>query len=196
MCTLLEAQTLKRHAFLMLVDPMLAFSAYEFAAAYLVRGQTTMTVPMIPLGRGIRYLPTVGFAMTAYGTEWTTDHYIRSTGRLTKFSVRIGDTGAVRTWGIGVRAAHAAQRGRIAVDLSADMWRQPALDAPPSTTGLKTGGLLAATMRVALGRRQASSRMGLVGEVGYKSDGFVRGERLRAGAIVRFGVTIGPDGAH
>jgi hypothetical protein len=76
------------------------------------------------------------------------------------------------------------------------LWRQPALDAPPSTTGLKTGGLLAATMRVALGRRQASSRMGLVGEIGYKSDGFVRGERLRAGAIVRFGLTIGLDDAH
>jgi hypothetical protein len=134
--------------------------------------------------------------MTAYGTEWTTEHYIRSTDRLTKFSVRIGDTGAVRTWGVGVRAARAAQRGRIAVDLSADIWNQPALNAPPSATRLKTGGLLATTMHVALGRQQASSRMGLVGEVGYKSDGFVRGELLRAGAIVRVGLTVGLDGAH
>jgi hypothetical protein len=195
-CTPLEMQTLKQHALLMLVDPMLAFSAYQFAAAYLVRGQTAMTVPMIPLVHGIRYLPAVGFAMTAYGTEWTTEHYIRSTDRLTKFSVRIGDTGAVRTWGVGVRAARAAQRGRIAVDLSADIWNQPALNAPPSATRLKTGGLLATTMHVALGRQQASSRMGLVGEVGYKSDGFVRGELLRAGAIVRVGLTVGLDGAH
>jgi hypothetical protein len=51
-------------------------------------------------------------------------------------------------------------------------------------------------MHVALGRQQASSRMGLVGEVGYKSDGFVRGELLRAGAIVRVGLTVGLDGAH
>ena len=195
-CTPLEMQTLKQHALLMLADPMLAFSAYEFAAAYLVHGQAAMTVPMIPLGHGIRYLPTAGFAMTAYGTEWTTDHYIRSTHRLTRFTVRFGDTGAVRTWGVGVRDAHAAQRGRIAVDLSADIWSQPALNALPSATGLRTGGLLAATMHVALGPQQASSRMGLVGEFGYKSDGFVRGELLRAGAIARFGLTVVLDGAH
>jgi len=194
-CTPLEMQTLKQRALLMLADPMLAFSAYEFAAAYLVRGQTAMTVPMIPLGHGIRYLPAVGFAMTAYGTEWTIDHYIRSTNRLTTFSVRIGDTGSARTWGVGVRAAHAAQRGRLAVDVSADIWSQPALNAPASATGLKTGGLLAATMHVPLGR-QPSSRMGLVGEFGCKSDGFVRGQLLRAGPIVRFGLTVGLDGAH
>jgi hypothetical protein len=50
-------------------------------------------------------------------------------------------------------------------------------------------------MHVALGR-QPSSRMGLVGEFGWKSDGFVRGELLRAGPIVRIGLTVGLDGAH
>jgi hypothetical protein len=80
--------------------------------------------------------------------------------------------------------------------LSADIWSQPALNALPSATGLRTGGLLAATMHVALGTQQASSRMGLVGEFGYKSDGFVRGELLRAGAIARFGLTVVLDGAH
>jgi hypothetical protein len=189
-CTPLEPQTLKRHALLMLVDPMLAFSAYEFAAAYLVRGRTAMAVPMIPLGHGLGYLPAVGFAMTPYGTELTTDHYIRSTHRLTRLSVRIGDTGALRTWGIGVQAAHVAQWDRIAVDLSADMWRQPALDALPSATGLKTGGLLAATMHAALGRRQTSRHWALGAELGYKSDGFARGEWLRAGPIVRVGLAI------
>jgi len=42
---------------------------------------------------------------------------------------------------------------------------------------------------------QASSRMALVGEVGYKSDGFVRGELLRA-ADRQIRLTLGLDGAH
>ena len=117
-CTPLEMQTLKQHALLMLVDPMLAFSAYEFAAAYLVRGQTAMTVPMIPLGHGIRYLPAVGFAMTArHGVDDGALHSEQD--RLTKFSVRIGDTGAC---GRGRRRSSRSRRnGRIAVDLSADI---------------------------------------------------------------------------
>jgi len=189
-CAPLDESTLKNRAMAMLADPMLAFSAYGFAVNYIVHGRTDTTVPMVSLPHGLRYLPAVGFSMTPQGTEWTTVHSFRAGGRLTQFTVRIGDTGAERTWGLGVRAARVAQRGRIDADLSADVWRQPALDATPSATRLMTGGLVATTIRVALGGSKKSSRVGLVGQAGYKSDGFVSGERLRAGAIIRAGLTI------
>jgi hypothetical protein len=195
-CTPLESQSLKRRALLMLADPMLAFSAYAFAAAYLVQGRPSSPVPMIPLPHGYGYLPAVGFAMTPYGTEWTTNHYIRAGSRLTKVSVRFGDTGTARAWGIGVRANHVVGRKRVAVDLGGDIWRQPPLDAPTPTAVPATGGLAAATVRLALGHAQSAQRVGLLGEVGYKSGGFVPGERLNAGAIVRVGVALALDGVH
>jgi hypothetical protein len=195
-CTPLESQSLKRRALLMLADPMLAFSAYTFAAAYLVQGRPNSPVTMIPLPHGYGYLPAVGFAMTPYGTEWTTDHYIRAGSRLTKVSVRFGDTGTARAWGVGVRANRIAARKRVVIDLAADLWRQPPVDTSAATAALETGGLAAATVRVPIGTRQAVPRVGLLGEVGYKSGGFVAGERLTAGPVVRVGVAIALDGVQ
>jgi hypothetical protein len=175
---------------------MLAFSAYAFAAAYLVQGRPNSPVTMIPLPHGYGYLPAAGFAMTPYGTEWTADNYIRAGSRLTKVSVRFGDTGTARAWGVGVRANHIAARKRVVIDLAADLWRQPPVDTSTAAAALETGGLAAATVRVAIGTRQAVPRVGLLGEVGYKSGGFVPGERLTAGPVVRIGVAIALDGVH
>ena len=195
-CTPLESQSLKDRALLMLADPMLAFSAYTFAAAYLVQGRPSSPVTMIPLTHGFGYLPIVGFAMTPFGTEWTTDHYIRAGSRLAKVSVRFGDTGTARAWGVGVRASRVAARKRVAIDMAADIWRQPPTDTSTPTAALTTGGLAAATVRLALGGTPTAHRVGLLGEIGYKSSGFVPGERLSAGPVVRVGVAIALDGVR
>jgi hypothetical protein len=195
-CTPLESQSLKRRALLMLADPMLAFSAYAFAAAYLVQGRPNSPVPMIPLPRGYGYLPSVGFAMTPYGTEWTTEHYIRAGSQLTKVSLRFGDKGAAKPWGLGVRANGIAVRDRVGIDLTADVWRQPPIGASATTAALATGGLAEATVHVAIGNAPRAPRFALLGQFGYKSGGFVPGERLRGGALVRVGLAVALDGAH
>jgi len=189
-CSPIESSSLKRRALFVLADPMLAVSAYTFAAEYVVRGAAISRVPMIPLTRGTSYLPVVGFSMTPYGTEWTTDHYVRASGQLTKISVRVGDTGAAHAWGAGVHASDLVRRGPVAVGFSGDVWRQPPIDTSTATATLETGGLAAATTRIRFGDRQRPRRVGFVGEFGYKSDGFMRGERLRSGPLLRVGLTV------
>jgi hypothetical protein len=95
-----------------------------------------------------------------------------------------------------VRANHIVERNRVAVDLAADIWRQPPIDSSTPTAVLETGGLAAATVRLAIGSAHTARRVGLLGQVGYKSGGFVPGERLSAGAVVRVGVAIALDGFH
>ena len=189
----LTATSLKRRALLMLGDPVLAYSAYGFAVSYLVQGRAVAAVPMIPLPHDVRYLPAVAFAMTPYGTEWTTEHNLRVGERLTRISLRFGGAGVSRPWGAGVVATRVARVGPVVADVSADFWRQPPLDAPPSSPALTAGGLAAITARAALGGQGSSGRLGITTQVGYKSAGFVPGERLRSGAIVRAGLTVALD---
>ena len=192
-CSMLTASTLKHRALFMLADPALATAAYAFAVSYVVQGQPTAAMPMISLPSGLRYLPTAGFAMTPYGTEWTTDQNFVANGHLTRVTLRVGDAGATRPWGASVLLARIAALGPVTADVSADLWRQPPLDASPSAIALKTGGLVAATAHAALGHRSASSRVGVIGQFGYKSVGFAPGEPLRAGAVVRAGLTVALD---
>lgn len=189
-CEPLDAATLKRRALVMLGDPMLAYAGYAWAAAYMVQGRTTGPVPMIGLPGGLRYLPALRFEMTPYGTTVTTDHTIVRHGRAANLSIGVGDTGAARAWDVGVRAGDVLRGSRLNAGASISLWRQPELDAPPNAQAMKTGVLAIGTLRIALPGSVASGRAGVLVEAGYKSDGFVRGERLHAGPIVRAGVVI------
>jgi hypothetical protein len=85
------------------------------------------------------------------------------------------------------------RRARFRGDLRLSVWNQPALDSPPNAQVFSLGGLAAATVRIPLGHRSGlTERTGVLVQAGYKSDGFVRGERLHQGAIVRLGMTFRP----
>jgi hypothetical protein len=128
----------------MLADPLLAYTAYGVAVSYVVRGNTAVDVPMIRLPHDVRYLPSFDFEMTPYGTEWTTEHNVLVAGRLTRVSVRVGDTGSARAWGVGALATGILQHERLTTQLRGELWRQPPLDAPPTSGALAAGGLAAA----------------------------------------------------
>jgi hypothetical protein len=189
-CKPLDAATLKRRALVMLSDPMLAYAGYAWAVSYMVQGRTTGPVPMIPLPGGLRYLPALRFEMTPYGTAITGDNTIARHGRVTTVSIGVGDTGAARAWDVGVTSGHLLRGSRLNAGASIKLWRQPELDAPPNAQVMKTGVLAVGTLRIALPGSVAAGRAGVLVEAGYKSDGFVRGERLHAGPIVRAGVVI------
>lgn len=192
-CTPLDASTLKRRALLMLGDPMLAYAGYAWAVSYMIRGRPSARLPMIPLPRDAQYLPALRFEMTPYGTALTTEHTIVRHGRVTSVSIGVGDTGRERAWTVGVAAIDLVRRARLSGDLAIDVWRQPSLDTPPNSQVFSTGGLAAATARMPLGRgSRLAKRTGVLVQAGYKSDGFVRGERLHAGPIVRVGLTFRP----
>jgi hypothetical protein len=53
------------------------------------------------------------------------------------------------------------------------------------------GGSGIGSSNIARGRA-AALRFGMLVEAGYKSDGFVAGERLHAGPILRVGMTLRP----
>jgi hypothetical protein len=189
-CTPLGGPALKRRALLMLADPLLAYGAYGIVISYAVHGTPSVAVPMIHLPHEIRYLPALRFEMAPYGTEWSTEHDVVIDGRLTAVSVRLGDTGSRRAWGVSMLRTDLARSERASVQLAADVWRQPPLDASPAARLLVTGGRAVATATVAFGRSDPARRIGLYVEGGYKSAGFVRGERLRSGAIARAGLAI------
>jgi hypothetical protein len=189
-CTPIDAATLKRRAWLMLGDPMLAYAGYAWGASYLVRGRTSERLPMIPLPDGVRYLPALRFEMTPYGTALTTEHDFVKGGRLTRVSVGVGDTGARHAWDVGVAAIEVLRHRRFHGDVALSLWNQPALDATPEALVFSLGGLAAATLRIPVGRSGATRRTSVLVQAGYKSDGFARGERLHQGPVLRVGVSV------
>jgi hypothetical protein len=205
-CKPITLSDLKKGARLTLVDPLLYFSLYGFASSYIAQGNATLAIPMIPLGHAVRYLPSVGFQMTPYGTE----HIFRNTFvsgptaqgnsvNVTSITLRFGTTGASRPWAIDVRAADVRLFRGIHGRAAADIWRQPPILADqtsaPLKSGaaaapLKTGVAAAATIVLPLGKLIRQNWLNATITAGYKSEGFVPGEQVSKGVILRAGVAI------
>src|SRR5687767_1044207 len=133
-CSPLTRNYVQRRALLALVDPLLYYSMYGLAVSYIGNGNTTGPMPLIPVGGGVRLMPSLGYALAPYGAEWTLrtafqqgQRAERRERRLTNVALRVGNTGASSAWGLSVRAADALRVRRLHVGLAADIWRQPEL---------------------------------------------------------------------
>ena len=197
-CHPITLRDLHRGARLTLADPLLYFSLYGFASSYLAQGNATSPIPMIPIGRGVRYLPSVGFQMTPYGTErllrnaLVSGQRAKGTGHgVTIVTLRLGTTGASRPWAVDVRAADMRLFRRFHVRAAADFWRQPPPLANQASVPLKTGASAAATIVLPLRMLIHKDWLKAVMTGGYKSEGFVPGEQLGGGIVWRIGILIG-----
>lgn len=193
----LRARSLKRRAALALANPMIGYAAYGAFVQYIGLGRTSNGIRTIRINRDIRYLPWFSFQLTPYGTEWSSDHAFVHGDRVLYASLRRGDGRTMRTSAVELKALQLVTVGRVTLDAATQVWRQPVLSeigagTPPTA---RTGGLATATMRVRATRaRSASLGSSVLIQLGVKSAGFARGERLRGGPILRIGFSFAePD---
>jgi hypothetical protein len=182
---------------LLLADPLLYAAIYGFAGSYVGLADTTSPIPMIPLGRGVRYLPSVGFEMTPYGTEWKLRNAFVSRGKVRGATLRVGNTGGTTPWGIDLQTTDVrVPRTRWRLSPAFSIWRQPFILAEQPSAPLATGAAASATFVLPLPRRLRAATMNAVNGIyvtaGAKSKGFVPGEQLSGGAIFKAGLALRP----
>ncbi len=199
-CSPSTRNQMQRRSLLALADPLVYYSLYGLAVSYIGKGSTTGPMPLIPVGGGVRAMPSLGYAFTPYGGEWTVRTAFqtgqREEGRgqrfrITNVAVRVGNTGASSTWGVSGRAADVLHVRGLRVALAADAWRQPELLADHTSDEQRVGGGVLATVMLPLPRLLRTRWSdGFQIAAGYKSQGFVPGEQLAGGAVVRAGVAL------
>jgi hypothetical protein len=197
-CEPLTRNYIQRRALLALADPMLYYAMYGVAVSYIGNGSTTGPMPLIPVGGGVRVLPSLGYAMAPYGTEWTVRAAFQQQQRaqskerrFTSVALRVGNTGASSTWGITVRMADVLRLRGLRIAIGADVWRQPELLADKTSEPQNLGASGLATTIVPLPRLLRSQWIdGIHVAAGYKSQGFVPGEQLSRGGFLRAGIAL------
>ena len=111
--------------------------------------------------------------------------------RVHSVTLRIGNTGASTTFGVGVRAAQVLRLRGLPVDAAVDLWRQPHVLADKTSDPLHTGAGANATIVLPLPRPFRSPWIaGIHVTAGYKSEGFIPGEQLSGGGFARIGIQI------
>jgi hypothetical protein len=196
-CAPLTRNHVQRRSLLALADPLLYYSMYGFAVSYIGNGRASGPMPLIPIG-GTRIMPSLGYALAPYGGEWMLrtafQHEQKAKNeerRITGFTVRIGNTGASRTWGVSARAHDVLRVRSLRVGVALDVWRQPHVLADRTSDDQLFGGAAVGSVIVPLPRwLRTPWSEGLHVAAGYKSQGFIPGEQLSGGAVLRAGVTM------
>jgi hypothetical protein len=176
----LSARMLRRRVLAGFANPMIAYSYYSAFISYVWSGHADSRVPMLRLG-ATRYLPMARFQLTSFGTEWVIDNALVRNGRFIDATIRTGQTIGARTWGVGLQTTRLAAWRGWTFDGDGDLWHQP-----------EWGGEVTATAHRQVGQLpRLHNTLALVVQAGYKTNGFLAGERIHQGAVVRIGAAFG-----
>jgi hypothetical protein len=178
--TTLNARTLRRRVLAGFANPMIAYSYYGAFISYVWSGRADAPVPMLRFG-ATRYLPMVRFQLTPFGTEWVIDNTFVRNGRFVDATIRAGQTIGARTGGVGLQVTRLAAWKGWTFDGDGNLWRQP-----------EWGGEVTATAHHQLTRLPLLRHtLVAVVQAGYKTNGFLAGERIHQGAVLRVGGSLG-----
>jgi hypothetical protein len=175
---LLSARTLKRQALASLANPMLGYAAWSIGR-YLATGAEDSAIPALSFG-GVRYVPLMRYRLTPFGTEWAIVNELGGRMRPTQVEVRVGRAPNERPWGVGVRHREIPAWREWTIDLGVAAWRQSEMG----------GSVSGRFQRPIVPVWFSTDRATLIVDVGVKSDGFLPGEPLAAGPVIRAGIGL------
>ena len=187
----ITARTLRREVRVSLVNPMLAFAAYGIGR-YLWNGSMDVRVPSLSIG-GVRWLPLVRYQLTPYGTEVAVMNHFAADRWPTRVEVRVGRAPDARPWGVGVERRALANWRSWRLDGGMEIWRQPPIAEPAGSPaqGVRFGfEIRGRAERALLPVWFSESRASVIVDVGVKTMGFVPGQPLGGGLVVRAGIGL------
>lgn len=180
----LTTANLRRKILMDFLDPYLFYSLYAMGH-YLVDGTQAMEYPMIPIGP-YRYLPGFRIALAPYGPEYQFINYIQGCDQVIQATFRYGNISHRQTYGLTLDVRELWTSDKLAIDGRLDIWRQPRLYTYRAPYNFdKMGG--AASL---FARYRVNQCLEVMGQIGYKTTGFMQGEELKHTPILRVGIAI------
>lgn len=166
-----------------LLNPTLYASLYTLLWRFLVQGDRNGPAPALGIG-AVDVLPTVHLRLTPFGRE----HVFGGVAVWGRRVLRLGSRFGQGPWGgfggLEVAGTRLFTPGDLELGGRLGLWRQYGL-AGDSDEG-ELGGMALLRGTVALGEGPLEA----AGELGWKTDGYVPGEALDAGPIVRAGFAL------
>ncbi len=183
-------EDLSKQVFINLFDPFQIYALYTFFKTYLWDGNEEQKIPMIPLG-SLKYLPSFHLGLTPFGTEFYFDNYFVADKRIFTGYYRQGDNRFSKFYGFGIKSYNLIINNYLSLNAEAGIWNQPSLVLGGKTeteTNSGFGGLFSVTLLPKI--IKGDNPVSLYTQIGYKSSGYLEGERLDEGLILKLGLSF------
>jgi len=163
------------------------FAIYTYAKEYLLEGKESFDLPMIPVGQ-IKWLPAVRFGLSPFGTEFILENDFLKGDHYLKLGFRKGDGKLANYWGLGINLITRIN-DQLQLEGIYNFWNQPSLNLG-GTQIFNTKGGSGTNISMALNYHFKKSPTGIYTQIGYKTPGYLEGERLNKGLILRLGLSF------
>ncbi len=186
----LKKEKLFRYGILgILFDPL---NYYAFASVfnYGWKGQAATQTPFLSLHDQVKYLPKISFHLTPFGPEVYLDNYLKIHSQLYAISFAVSDNTFEKFWRTRVRFWNVSLSGSLSLGGQMQLWQQPTLTILKDQQNVATEGVGGALIGRLNYDWQKAPVLGLMLEAGYKTGGFMQGERLDEGLIIRGGISV------
>lgn len=177
----LTSHKLRKMVLIDFLDPYTFYSIFSIGK-YIYDGCMGFEYPMIPIC-DYHYLPGFRLALAPYGPEYQFINYLRGSDNTIQVTLRHGHTGGKHSSGLTVDVYRLFTSELLNFDGSLYLWYQPrfhTLTAQAAKGRLGGGFALTARYRIL-------QCLELIGQLGYKTSGYIPGEVLKHSPIVRGG---------
>ncbi|MDB6097064.1 MAG: hypothetical protein JWM09_1342 [Francisellaceae bacterium] len=182
--TVINTQKLRRKTLIDFLDPFLFFSIYNMSH-YVLSGETSFE-PITINVQDFQYLPALRLGLAPFGTEYNFLNFLKSPEHFYTLALRYGNTGQKKSWGLGFEMDNIWQDENFKVDLGIYLWSQPQFFKDKAILAKnQLGGAFSL-----LGQYEFTEKFSLMGQLAYKTQGYLLSEPLKSTPIVRLGVKV------
>ncbi len=177
--------------FSLILDPMNYYAFNSIFNGYIYNGRASSDIYLIPLSENFKYLPKAGFNLAPYGVEISLQNYFKYNAQLYSFDISHTDGTLESAWRLSANGWNILKFDKFSFNFEGQMWYQPRIefykkDILKYSEGM--GAMLLTTIYYDF--IDTGKRFGVVFQTGYKSRGFVKGEILDKGLILRGGLSF------
>ena len=174
-----------------LLNPFQLYAAFALGKTYLLDGNRYLKkLPTLQIGR-LQYLPALSFNLTPFGSEFILNNYLQGEHRLIDIQVNIGDPLFHRFHMLSANVHDLFYSELYRVGLHIGAWDQPKVTLGGTSISEHQGGIGGfCKLQLALFPIKRLQKFGLYSSVGYKTTGYLMGEKLDENMIIRFGAAF------
>jgi hypothetical protein len=170
-----------------IINPFQFLAAFAFSYSYLLNGTDSLKLPMINI-RNVRYLPAFHYGLSPFGTEYYFDNYFVKNKKVLTTYIRVGDTKYFNSWGLGMNSMNFFSYQNLVINPCFDIGKQPAFELGGDKLVTHDAGYGGAFSSMFIWYFNKQSKTGISLQLGYKSAGYLAGENLAGGIILRAGL--------
>ena len=186
----LRIEQLKKKMLINYFNPLQYLAVYALLKGYIWDGNTEMEIPMLPIGP-IEYFPIVRMGLAPFGTEVYVENLIRHQNTLHLVQARFSDGLFDKAWGVAYANNRIIDNKWLWLQGELNVWNQPGMELGGEElvqTEDGMGGAIQLGAHFKTSKKENSSAIYL--QAGYKTAGFLEGERLRETWLIRFGLAF------